>query len=69
MEHKQNPHDNLRENPFIKTKALSEKLAIPVYTLTKMVRMGVIPAYQPMGKDYFFIKTEVIKALKQTRVN
>ena len=54
----------LMDKIFLTSKQLSEKIDTPVYTIRKLVREGVLPAYRITGKNYLFDFDEVVKIIK-----
>ncbi|HOW81995.1 MAG TPA: helix-turn-helix domain-containing protein [Spirochaetota bacterium] len=54
---------------FVTTKELSSIISIPEYTIRKLVRTGVFPAYQVLGKGYLFKPDEIIKIINKDRIN
>ncbi|HPR49663.1 MAG TPA: helix-turn-helix domain-containing protein [Spirochaetota bacterium] len=54
---------------FVTTKELSQIISMPQYTIRKLVRDGVFPAYQVLGKGYLFKPDEIVKIISKDRIN
>ncbi len=56
------------EKLYISSKELSQLISIPVFTIQKMVRERIIPAYTlNNGKRYLFDLNEVISIINETK--
>ncbi len=54
---------------LLTSRQLSKIISIPTYTIRKLVRQGVFPAYKINGKSYLFNINEVLKVIEDHRVN
>jgi excisionase family DNA binding protein len=59
-----------KEKLFINSKELSQLISVPVFTIQKMVREKILPAYSlNNGKRFLFNLNEVMKIIKDSKIN
>ncbi len=57
------------EPVLLTSKELSKIISMPVYTIRKLVREGVLPAYKISKKSYLFKFSEVINIIEKYRID
>lgn len=55
------------DKKLVNVKELEKIISIPAWTIRKMVRLGVLPAYRPGGRDYLLDPDEVIATIKKSK--
>ncbi|MFC1670114.1 helix-turn-helix transcriptional regulator [Spirochaetota bacterium] len=50
---------------LINVKELSDCISMPVYTIRKLVRQGILPAIRPTKRNTLFDVEDVVTALKK----
>ncbi len=59
---------NQKSKKFIRVSELSELISMPKYTIRKLVREGIFPAYRITGKDYLLDFDEIVKVIQSNKV-
>ncbi|HOT46153.1 MAG TPA: helix-turn-helix domain-containing protein [Spirochaetota bacterium] len=59
--------NSLDSKKYVRTKELSILLDTPAYTIRRLAREGILPAYRITGKDYLFDPDEIFSFISKKK--
>ncbi|MFH0975858.1 MAG: hypothetical protein V1874_08765 [Spirochaetota bacterium] len=58
-----------KEKLFVNSKELSTLISVPVYSIQKMVREKILPAYSLNGRRFLFKLDEILLIINNSKIN